>query len=257
MSAEYAPDEIRQAFDYLDEIAPDLGLEFSGILGTSANGHTYGYHRSRKWDIAYGRDGAGDYSVQLVDDKAGDGDAASALDLKPKTSAGMILMTRRLIDATARRDPRLRALREFFGTVNGRSVTGRDVRTGRVVTADSTHLWHVHLSGLRRFVNDAAAWRAIMDVIAGKPLEEELDMGISESDLRKIIQEAVWDSDGAANVGLDPANPEWSAGNALGYLVRHVERIDERVADLTAKVDALTKAAAAKTTTSAKPPAKP
>lgn len=168
MSREYAPAAIRALFDRIDELAPDLHVELSGILGDQA--HTYGYHRARAVLPA------GDYSVQLADDRKGDAWAASALDVKPANSAGMVTMTRRLIDATARRDPRLRPLREFFGTINGRSVTGRDVQTQRVVTADGSHTWHLHLSILRRYATDEDALAGIAAVIAGKPTEEEFTM---------------------------------------------------------------------------------
>lgn len=242
MTGEYAPAAILDAYHYLDDQAPELGLQLSGILGTSANGHTYGYHRSRNWCVRYGRDRAGDYSVQLAADRAGDGDAASALDVKPSTAAGMIVMTQRLIAALDRRDPRLRACREFYGTVNGRSVTGRDVPSGRVVTADATHLWHLHVSGLREYANDPDAWQAIADVIAGNPLEEEFTVNAQdEAKIRAIVREEVadqlghiWDAKTGEQHGFD-----WIVETAISPLGAQLSEILRRL-------PAPTKAAAAK-----------
>lgn len=250
MSTEYAPDEIRQAFEYARAQAPELGLKLGGILGDRA--HTYGYHRARAVLPS------SDYSVQLAADQKGDRWAASALDLTPANADGMVTMTRRLIHAVEQGDPRLKALREFFGTVNGDTVTGRDVRTGRSVTADETHLWHLHCSGLRQYVNDADAWRAIMDVIVGNPLQEELEMDAEAkaafAALNKrldglqadvdALQRGVrvkyveaWDNNDADDTARDPHNPETLLMGIPGYVT-----VSQREADAAAKA----KAAAAK-----------
>lgn len=157
--SEYAPGAIMSLFSHTQQIAPDLGLQLGGVLGDAS--HTYGYHRAR---AVLASD---DYSVEQADDKLGDTWAASALDLTPSTQTGQRLMTQRLIDATAKNDPRLLPIREFFGSVDGANVTGRDVRGHYAVTSDSSHLWHVHLSIYRRYATSAAALLPVAQVIAG------------------------------------------------------------------------------------------
>ncbi|HZC53879.1 MAG TPA: hypothetical protein VE441_15470, partial [Mycobacterium sp.] len=75
--AEHAPEAIQQLAHQIIRAVP--GAVLSGIVGDAS--HTYGYHRSRSWILASGQYRAGDYSVQLAQDKKGDGDAAAALDV--------------------------------------------------------------------------------------------------------------------------------------------------------------------------------
>jgi hypothetical protein len=154
--SEYAPAAIRELFDQIDAAIPNAVL--SGIQGDSA--HTYGYHRGRNYLPG------SDYSVQQSDDKKGSGEAASALDVSLNDSS-MQTVTRRLVDAVDRHDERLLALREFYGTLDGRDVTGRDVRTGHWITSDDSHLWHIHLSLYRRWADDYDTLSGIGEVITG------------------------------------------------------------------------------------------
>lgn len=203
----YAPDAIRAAFDLVAKLDPALNVELSGILGDQSHFATGGYHVPRRYVPST------DYSVQLPADRQGDPYAASALDLKP-TAAGMITITSRLIAAVEAHDPRLYACREFFGTVNGRSVTGRDVPSGRVVSSDSSHLWHVHISGLREYANDARAWAAIAEVVAGKPIkygpkDARYTDTMTRDELTKLIDARITR---AGQAGIDAVRAEIRAG---------------------------------------------
>ena len=131
--------------------------KLSGIVGD--RNHKYGYDRGRSFI-------GNDYSTQAADDKAGPGEAASALDVTLST-ADMKAVTTRLIKAVDANDSRLHCLREFFGTTNGSSVTGRDVRSKRWVSSDSSHLWHVHLSFYRKWA-DSAECKKVAEVFTGK-----------------------------------------------------------------------------------------
>jgi len=105
-------------------------------------------------------------------DKEGDGWAASALDVKLPTTL-MKTVTARLMAAMKAEDPRIHAVREFFGTLDGATVTGWDrhslanSRDGSFTSSDDSHLWHVHLSIYRKYATDAAALLPIADVMAG------------------------------------------------------------------------------------------
>ena len=144
---------------------------------------------------------ASDYSCQHPDDRAGSGQWAAGLDVT-LNPADMPRMTQQLIDLTFARDPRIQVVREFFGTVNGRDVTGLDVRDVRWVTSDSSHLWHVHLSVFRRWAGDHAAMDALADAIlaAGAPPEY---IAVPEPE----------DDDMAFRVYQDPRSPaQWAIG---------------------------------------------
>ncbi|HEX2905038.1 MAG TPA: hypothetical protein VHO01_16410, partial [Jatrophihabitans sp.] len=115
---------------------------------------------------------AGDYSRTYAPDLGGDGWAAAALDISLSPEL-MRVVTGRLMTAMKNGDPRTKALREFFGTLDGNYVTGWDRHNPDVAwddsytASDDSHLWHIHLSFYRMYVNDLAALLPIADVIAG------------------------------------------------------------------------------------------
>ena len=132
--------------------------QLSGIVGDSA--HTYGYHRGRNYISS------SDYSCQQADDKAGPGEAASALDVT-MNDADMKTVSKRLNTAVNNGDSRLHCLREWYGTTDGYNVTGRDVRTGNYITSDDSHLWHVHLSFYRKWADDPTEAKKVAAVFNG------------------------------------------------------------------------------------------
>lgn len=169
-----------------DEPRSTLG----GIVGDTA--HSFGYHLARH-DLP-----GSDYSVQLPRDRQGASDAASALDVSLPPDL-MITCTRRLLAAAKAHDVRLRALREFCGTLDGQNTYPWDLSSNRsegVNTWDDSHLWHIHLSFYREFADDAAALAPIADVFAGKPLTLPAtspnwsDMA-TQADIQKMIDAAI------------------------------------------------------------------
>jgi hypothetical protein len=132
--------------------------QMAGIIGDSA--HTYGYHRGRNYVSS------SDYSVQLSQDKKGDGEAACALDISWSKASDQYTVSQRLLNA--KNDSRCKkALREFYGSTDGNNVCGWDYQGGYAVTSDDSHLWHIHLSILRQYCNDTATLKAVADVICG------------------------------------------------------------------------------------------
>lgn len=164
--SEYAPSAIHRLFEELsrDPAAQDLQLKLGGIVGDRA--HVYGYHRAR---AVLPED---DYSVLLHRDQRGNKWAASALDITPGAAAGgdgVQLLTSRLAGAVQRHDRRLyRVVREVYGSLDGDTVWGWDLRFGHAQESDASHLWHVHLSFYRKF---ATSWRdlaPLVDVLLGR-----------------------------------------------------------------------------------------
>ena len=151
-----SPFAIEHLYDRLKaEGYPDA--EFGGIYAKKP-----GYHNARK-NLT-----PSDYSVQEPDDKLGSSDNASALDITLRNSSDMKKITQRLIDLTNAEDGRVQVLREFYGTVDGYNVTGREVRTKRVISSDDSHLWHLHISVYRKWSGDSTAMNKVADAILGK-----------------------------------------------------------------------------------------
>ena len=160
---EYGPSAILGIFKTLSASEPDV--RNGGIVGDRRHGT--GYHRSRNALRAAGR--YSDYSIQDARDKAGDGNAASALDLTPRTQALQHKLTARLIAAMKARDPRVVGkLREFGGSLDSKVVTAYRVEDQKRISFDSSHLWHVHLSIFRKYANDVSVCQGIAEVLAGK-----------------------------------------------------------------------------------------
>lgn len=152
-----APSAIRAAADRIVASVP--GAVFSGIVGDAA--HTFGYHVAR--DELPPTDG----SVQLPLDQQGPGDAASALDISLPPDQ-MIAVTSRLAGLAVAGDSSLYALREFAGTLDGSATYAYDLAEHAPEYGwDSSHLWHIHLSGYRAYADDAAAWDSIASAFIG------------------------------------------------------------------------------------------
>ncbi len=156
---------------WFDQLEADVQL--GGIFAAKG-----GYH-----DIRAGH--AGDYSVAEVStDREGPSDKASAIDLT-MGAAGMRKYTGRLDAAAKARDERLfiggqAIIREFIGTKDSSRVycyvlvggwargLGSDASEdwGR----DSSHLWHLHISVIRKFCASADAMDRLWSVLAGESI---------------------------------------------------------------------------------------
>lgn len=138
------------------------GVRLSGIYANKAHYHNTVSANLSRWPSSY--------SVRLAIDRRAPRDKARAIDLTLSTTQ-MKVVTGRLRDAANRRDPRLAAVREFYGTLDGSRVYGRikDAEAGnwRSSSADSSHLWHVHISIFTPYVDDWNALAGVLAVIAG------------------------------------------------------------------------------------------
>lgn len=124
-----------------------------------------------------------DYSLQDVpEDRQGPRDKASAVDLT-MSAAAMRKYTKRLDDAARRRDERLYVggkpiLREFIGTLDSRSVYCWVFTGGRALGVgadagpdpgrDASHLSHIHLSIIRKYVTLPDLAARLLSVLSGE-----------------------------------------------------------------------------------------
>lgn len=180
-----------------------------GIKGDES--HTYGGHRSRAWIYESG-DGADDYTVQLPLDQGGNADWLAALDITLGTPERMKLVTGRVIDALKRHDPRLAAVREVFGTLDGRNVAGWDAAHNRTTTADTSHLWHLHLTIYRSRAGDDHS--GVLAVLTG---EDDEDMTPEEL-FAAGITTPNWDKD--PRIAKGAATETLQFGTAVGTIAQ-------------------------------------
>lgn len=158
-----------------------LWITFKAAVTTARLGGIYadtrGYHNTRQRLKSWL---PGNYSIQLDMDQRGPDDKAAGIDLT-LSEAEMRKRTGYLRrSALDPRDNRLRALREFIGTLDGERVYCRidgnaglgQSRGSDDWTRDSTHLWHIHISVLRAYVNDQAAIEAVLSVLVGETWEQ-------------------------------------------------------------------------------------
>lgn len=131
-----------------------------------------GYHNTRS------ANSAGDYSRQYAADRKGPADKAAALDLTfGEAQSGnyteIIRYCKRLDAAARARDPRLYIgstpiLREFIGTVDGKRPYAYDLQErASDHNRDDSHMWHIHLSVTRQFVDDWNVLAGVLSVLVG------------------------------------------------------------------------------------------
>lgn len=190
-----------------------LAPSVSALGGITVN--KGGYHSTRNWLRA---NEPNDYSIQLPADKLGPGDEGSALDWTftdaQRSNFGTIAkFSRRLYEAGQRKDPRAYPLREFYGNIDSdRTVEGWSFYRDRPGSSDSSHLWHIHFSVYRKYINDAAAMRSILSILSG---EEDEDMPLTNDDIDRI-----WDRVTVENVWGVGDNPKVQADSALRLIGR-------------------------------------
>src|SRR4249920_1618850 len=170
--SEFAPAAMFDLFKVVDQVIPEAVN--SGITGKAA--HKSGYHRSYTKAVAADPN---NYSTILADDKNSDHDAVAALDISVPPEL-MKIVTARALAAARAGDPRFYGCREILGTVTGSTTTGWNFhatgsgsrsKVGIIPSSgiDSSHLWHVHISMLRKYATDPAACKAVGAVLAGLP----------------------------------------------------------------------------------------
>ncbi|QKW15392.1 hypothetical protein [Verrucosispora sp. NA02020] len=224
-----------------------------GIFAAKAGYHSY---RSRLagTDYSSGRD--------VAADKQGSAELAAAIDLTMSTAA-MIRYTGRLDKAARARDPRLYTaagpiIREFIGTLDGKTVYcyvlvgGRPLGVGADAGPDpgrdKSHLWHLHVSIIRRFAADAAALDGLLSVLLGETLaawQKRTQPAVTPtptpvpapSQEVAVKPSDVWSADviPAArpphNNADFPTNPHWRASYALQAAVEAARSANSRAGE--------------------------
>lgn len=213
--------------------------------------HYSGYHRSRRWILSSrdSRHGASDYSVRQQLDQGGDDNWVCAFDFTPgewgskRNRELMAVITRRVYEAAKRRDPRLAALREFAGTLDGRTVATFNCADGSTKSPfDASHLDHVHGSFWRS--RSAQDHTGIAEIIMG----EDDDMAFDDEARRwleicvQTLAAQVVDSDTITGIrwhGQPPQNYPNHLRNRLNALATAAVASAQREQDMLTAIAAL------------------
>ncbi len=153
---------------------PNQSWKFGGIYAKKKAYHNTVNANKENWP--------NNYSIQLPLDlkPVANFNYARAIDLSMSPSEMIKWTSRMKTSALDPRDNRLAAVKEFYGTLDGKTVYGlsKDSEDGKWErsSADDTHLWHGHMSVFTFYVNNWAALRPILSVWAGESFEDWNDM---------------------------------------------------------------------------------
>lgn len=194
-----------------------------------------------------------DYSRRdVAADRDGPADKASAFDLT-LSDAAMKKYTTRLDTAARARDPRLYIggvpiIREFIGTKDNKSVycyvltggkpLGVGADAGVDYGRDTTHLWHIHISVIRRYCASAEAMDRLYSVMSGETLaawrartSKETFMSTPKDVVDEILGRKLQDG---PNKGV-----QYTVGSILGWSDERHRRTDRLVTKVLAAVTEL------------------
>ena len=260
---------VRLIHEFL-EAEPDA--RNSGIFARKA-----GYHNSRRnHQLGINGGSPSDYSIQTAADKRGPADSAAALDISfdsARLRSDFRIIAKysdRIYVAMKNRDPRLfykgeMVWREFFGNIDlDRTVEGWSLYRGRAASSDSSHVWHIHMSEFRKFVENWDATKGMLDILLGRNAEPEPEP-IPEDDMPTMKEFMDYDVDitpgeqekygyppklkvrsllvhaGGASYDVERAQQLEDGIEDKRYeaLLANMKATQEMVKELTAKVDAL------------------
>jgi hypothetical protein len=188
------------------------------------NRHLDGRHRSRNW-ILHSRfctDPNRAYGTRHGRDKGGNGNWLRATDIGIQGAELRAASAR--LDAAVRAG-RLPCVAEWFGTLDGSSVTGW--YQGSRSRSDDSHLWHLHVGLWTDSCDNEAQLRLLGDIITGSGGDEPLATDPKEWQTLVGYDGAIPAPDNWGN----PKNKDLSLATAVTHLLFRAEAEAARVAD--------------------------
>jgi hypothetical protein len=202
-----------------DELCRRTGRPRAAAGTKGDENHDRGAHRSQEWIKRSRYCTNRTYTVQGGLTATQERHVAG-FDFTPGSAAEMVAQCRRIYNAV--RAGRLEEVREFYGNVNGdRIVDGWDNVDNEPASADSSHLWHWHLSIDRRRLTD----RALMERILAVALGEDDDMTPQQ------LQEHEANTWQIRNVP-GPDGKRYILTGAVGLLVQRLIAAEKKLAEL-------------------------
>jgi len=155
-------------------------------FGSKGNvAHLRGSHRSQEWikNSAYATSRT--YTVQsglttLQARYIGGADWTPGEWGTAENRRRMIAMSQRIISAMKAGE--LPEVREYFGTLDGKTVTGWSNVTHAPVSADDSHLDHGHIGLFRQHANDRALMERLADLITGDDMTTAAELVAADID---------------------------------------------------------------------------
>lgn len=146
-----------------------IPAQLSGFYADKKGYHNTVINNQKKWPD--------NYSIKLPLDLVNKNrDKARAIDLTMGPEMMKTWTLRMKTAAENKYDTRLMAVKEFYGTLDGKTVFGlsKDSATGawRRVSADDTHLWHGHTSIFTAFVADWNYLKPLLSVWKGESFSQ-------------------------------------------------------------------------------------
>ena len=210
-------------------------------------GMTYnkgGYHSTRDWLRS---NKPGDYSIQRAADKTGPSNVGAALDVTFKSAQRgdytMIKMYTNRAKAGLRdkrvyaADGNTNTFRELIGTLDGRNPHSVSFyRETVTVNGDRSHMWHIHFSFTRKWLNDFSVYEPLLDMLfptytgstpapapEPEPRKDEFDMATLK-DLRDAV---VWGiqhykikpGEAASNIGKYSEDLQKNGASLVQYAI--------------------------------------
>jgi hypothetical protein len=244
------PSGIVRLWNEFKERSPDKAdLVLGGIYAAKS-----GYHNTRANHVNDVNGGSpSDYSVQLTTDKRGPSDKAAALDITFNTARRsdfrvIAKYSKRLYTAMVNRDPRLfyqgkAVVREFFGNTDlDRVVEGYSLYRARPASSDTSHLWHIHISFHREFVENYEALKGVLAILLGEPLVKPDPVKPPTEDSETVTPQEI---EAVAARAADLVwferltNPRSPAGTVAPHASTYLVAMANKVDDLTASVGLL------------------
>lgn len=145
-----------------ERMASHFGLSPLLVGSKGDNNHLYGRHRSRRWDMTSRYCTDRSYGTTDARDQQNDGNFLRATDIG---ISGQTHWTAAHRLDTAVRAGMLPCVAEWFGTFDGRTVTGWF--EGHPSSSDSSHLTHLHVGIWTKYCTDAEQLQLLGDIITG------------------------------------------------------------------------------------------
>jgi hypothetical protein len=141
------------------------------------NRHLQGRHRSRVWCLSSRYCTNRTYATIDARDRRGDGNWLRATDIGVQGAELRAVSAR--LDAAVLAG-RLPCLAEWFGTIDGRNVTGW--YQGRRSSSDTSHLYHAHVGIWTEFCDNAPQLQLLGDIITGTAGGHTPMLGLTKGD---------------------------------------------------------------------------
>ena len=208
------PDKItNEMWRLWEETAPVIpGVQLGGIYAFKPHYHSSVIENQQNWP--------NDYSIKLDIDLKDPKTKARAIDLTMSNSE-MVKWTKRMkTSAEDPDDPRLGAVREFYGTIDNKTVFGlikdNTAKTWRKATSDTSHLWHGHTGLFTFFVNNWVMLEPILSVWKGETFEEwSSNLFPKKNDESEEVRYWQFKHNLVRNT-VSPASPEITVDNIYG-----------------------------------------